>query len=141
MAVGLVSLMNLFYSAWHQDWTYDEPYHLGWAFCTKYTAFRLVPLCLVALAAGTWQRTSGVRALLRGVGLTALIGGSAILCICAGYLFSDVGVPLAAIDPSSGVMQKVVAVAPGLRLPLPKAFLTGFDLMMSLERMPWNVVV
>jgi 4-amino-4-deoxy-L-arabinose transferase-like glycosyltransferase len=220
MAVGLVSLINLFYSAWHQDWTFDEPYHLGWsvrlletgeterasdvqygsktpvtllnavpfrfaqahhwgeptakflariptigwwlglvmatwlfarhyagepaasiaallvaldpnlaahgslvtvdvayacltllclwaflklsetpgssqaavagvalglAFCTKYTAFLLVPLCLVALAAGIWQRTSGARALLRGVGLTTLIGVSAILCICAGY--------------------------------------------------------
>lgn len=31
MAVGLVSLVNLFYSAWHQDWTYDEPSHLGWS--------------------------------------------------------------------------------------------------------------
>jgi 4-amino-4-deoxy-L-arabinose transferase-like glycosyltransferase len=31
MAVGLVSLIHLFYSAWHQDWTYDEPYHLGWS--------------------------------------------------------------------------------------------------------------
>jgi hypothetical protein len=75
------------------------------------------------------------------MGLTALIGGAAILCICAGYLFADIGVALAAINPSSGVMQKVLAVAPGLRLPLPKAFLTGFDLMMSFERLPWNVVL
>jgi hypothetical protein len=31
MAVGLVSLVNLFYSAWHQDWTDDEPNHLSWS--------------------------------------------------------------------------------------------------------------
>src|SRR4029453_18836054 len=31
IAVGLVSLGNLCYSAWHQDWTYDEPDHLGWS--------------------------------------------------------------------------------------------------------------
>jgi 4-amino-4-deoxy-L-arabinose transferase-like glycosyltransferase len=277
IAVGLVSLVNLFYSAWHQDWTYDEPSHLAWslrlletreterasnfhyssttpvtllnavpfhfaqarhwgeplpkflariptigwwlglvvatflfarhyagapaaslaamlvaldpnlmahgclvtvdvayacmtllclwaflklyetpgcyraavagialgvAFCTKYTAFLLVPLCLIALAAGAWQLQSGMRALLRGVGLTALIGVSAILCIGAGYLFSDIGVPFSAITPDSSMLQKVLAVAPGLRLPLPKAFLSGFDLVRSLERTTaWNVVL
>jgi hypothetical protein len=78
---------------------------LGLAFCTKYTAFLLVPLCLIALAAGVWQLKSGVRAMLRGMGLTALIGVSAILCICAGYLFSDIGVPFAAITPDSSWMQ------------------------------------
>jgi 4-amino-4-deoxy-L-arabinose transferase-like glycosyltransferase len=114
---------------------------LGFAFCTKYTAFLLVPLCLVALAAGAWKLKSGVRTIFRGMGWTALIGVSAILCICVGYLFSDIGVPFAAIHPASSVMQKVLDVAPGLRLPLPKAFLAGFDLVMSLERMTWNVVL
>jgi hypothetical protein len=276
MAVGLVSLVNLFYSAWHQDWTYDELFHLGWsvrlletretertshynyastapvtllnavpfrfaqarhwgaplpkflariptigwwlslviatflfarqyagepaaslaamlvaldpnlaahgslvtvdgayacmtllclwaflklyetpgysraavagivlglAFCTKYTAFLLVPLCLIALAAGVWQLKSGVRAMLRGVGVTAFIGVSALLCICAGYLFSDIGVPFAAITPDSSRMQQVLAVRPNLRLPLPKAFLSDLDLVRSLERTTWNVVL
>ena len=241
IAVGLVSLVNLFYSAWDQDWTYDEPFHLGWssrlletretertsihnygsttpvtllnavpfriaqarhwgdplpkflarmptigwwlglvvatflfarhyagepaaslaailvaldpnlaahgclvtvdvayacitllclwaflklyetpgysravvagmalglAFCTKYTAFLLVPLCLIALVAGAWQLKPGGRAILRGMGLTALIGVSSILCICAGYLFSDIGVPVSAINPDSSVIPK-----------------------------------
>jgi 4-amino-4-deoxy-L-arabinose transferase-like glycosyltransferase len=114
---------------------------LGFAFCTKYTAFLLVPLCLIALVAGAWKHKSGMRALLQGVGLTALIGVSAMLCICAGYLCSDLGVPFAAIHPTSSVMQKVLAVAPGLWVPLPKAFLTGFDLVMALERTTWNVVL
>jgi 4-amino-4-deoxy-L-arabinose transferase-like glycosyltransferase len=114
---------------------------LGLAFCTKYTAFLLVLLCLIALAAGIWQLKSGVRAMLRGMGLTALIGVSAILCICAGYLFSDIGVPFAAITPDSSRMQQVLAVAPGLGLPLPKAFLSGFDLVRSLERTTWSVVL
>ena len=115
---------------------------LGLAFCTKYTAFLLVPLCLIALAAGAWKLKSGVRAMLRGVGLTALIGVSAILCICAGYLFSDIGVPFSAINPDSNLMQKVLVVAPGLWLPLPKAFLSGFDIVRSLERtMTWNIVL
>jgi hypothetical protein len=276
MAVGLVSLVNLFYSAWHQDWTYDEPNHLSWsarlletgetertsysqyaspapvtllnavpfrfaqvhnwgnplpkflarvptigwwlgllvatwlfarhyagepaaslaamlvaldpnlaahgclvtvdvayacmtllclwaflklyetpgyaraavagmalgvAFCTKYTAFLLVPLCLIALAAGAWKLTSGVRVILQGVWWTALIGVSAILTICAGYLCSNIGVSVATINPSSIMMQKVLAVMPDLWLPLPKAFLVGFDLVMALERGTWNVVL
>jgi 4-amino-4-deoxy-L-arabinose transferase-like glycosyltransferase len=277
IAVGLVSLINLSYSAWHQDWTYDEPFHLGWsvrllqtgeterastynygsttpitllnavpfriaqarnwgdplakflarlptigwwlglvvatllfarhyagdpaasiaamlvaldpnlgahgclvtvdvayacitllclwaflklyetpryyraavaglalglAFCTKYTAFLLVPLCLVALASGVCKLTRGVRAMLRALGLTVLIGVSATLCVCAGYLFSDIGVPVGTIYSSSIVMQKVLAVVPDLRLPLPKAFLSGFDLVKSLERTTtWNVVL
>ena len=115
---------------------------LGLAFCTKYTAFLLVPLCLVALAAGVWKLTRGVHVMLRAFGLTALIGVSAILCICAGYLFSDIGVPFAAIHPSSSVMQKVLAVMPDLQLPLPTAFLSGFDLVRSLDRTTtWNVVL
>jgi 4-amino-4-deoxy-L-arabinose transferase-like glycosyltransferase len=113
---------------------------LGLAFCTKYTAFLLVPLCLIALAAGAWKLKLGVRAMLRGVGITALIGVSATLCICAGYLFSDIGIPFAAITPSSSMMQRALAVAPGLRLPLPQAFLSGFDLVRSLDRTTtWHV--
>jgi 4-amino-4-deoxy-L-arabinose transferase-like glycosyltransferase len=277
MAVGLVSLVNLLYSAWHQDWTYDEPSHLGWssrlletgeterasnvhyssttpvtllnagtfrfaqtrnwgeplpkflariptigwwlgllvvtflfarhyagepaaslatmlvaldpnlaahgclitvdvacacmtllclwaflklyetpwyyraavagmtlglALCTKYTAFLLVPLCFIALAAGVLKLKSGVRAIIRGVGLTALICVSAILCICAGYLFSDIGVPLSVINPDSNLMQKVLVGAPSLWLPLPKAFLSGFDAVRSLDRATtWNIVL
>jgi hypothetical protein len=110
------------------------------AFCTKYTAFLLVPLCLIALTIGAWKLNSGVRDMLRGVGLTALIGVLATLCICAGYLFSDIGIPFAAITPSSSMMQRALAVAPGLRLPLPQAFLSGFDLVRSLDRTTtWNV--
>src|SRR5215475_1480120 len=40
---------------------------LGLAFCTKYTAFLLLPLCLIAAAAGAWTRKSDVRAMLRAV--------------------------------------------------------------------------
>jgi hypothetical protein len=76
------------------------------------------------------------------MGLTALIGVSAILCICTGYLFSDIGIPFSAITPYSSLMQQALAVAPGLRLPLPKAFLSGFDLVRSLDRTTtWNVVL
>jgi len=31
LAVVLFALANALYSAWHQGWTYDEPFHLEWS--------------------------------------------------------------------------------------------------------------
>ena len=61
--------------------------------------------------------------------------------VCGGYLLREIGRPLGTIELRSGPFTRLAAAAPGLRLPLPSAFLTAFDASFASERRDWNVVV
>jgi Dolichyl-phosphate-mannose-protein mannosyltransferase len=114
---------------------------LGLAFATKFSAVLLFPgAALAVLTLGTSQRT---RKHAGRVALGLLAAGAAItLTICAAYLFTQVGTPLADIRWDSAPMTRLAELLPRLRLPLPADFLTGFDLSLARERdLKWRVVV
>jgi hypothetical protein len=112
---------------------------LGVAFVAKVSAVLLLPgiavLPLVAPppegARGPWRRLAL---------LLATTAATAWLVVCAAYLFHDVGRPLEAI----GLRSRLAVVAawwPGMRLPVPAAFLTAFDASLVSERRDWGVVL
>jgi 4-amino-4-deoxy-L-arabinose transferase-like glycosyltransferase len=103
---------------------------LALAFVAKFSAFVLLaglPLVLIGR-----PRAVGARA--RTLFALALAVATAWLALCGAYLFSDVGVTLGSHRWLSRAFAALTAEAPGLRAPLPLAFLTGVDLSLAHER-------
>jgi hypothetical protein len=111
---------------------------LGLGFATKYTAFLLVPVALVSL----------VVPLIRGqrwtiaVGYALVAGIAAMAVLDAAFLGRGLFRAWDSLGFRSDLMRAATAVVPGLRLPLPADFLSGFDIVQDQERShPWNVIL
>ena len=118
---------------------------LGLGFCTKFTAFLLLPgAALTFLAAGDRPGPDRRGASVLAGGLAVAVA-AAVLSVGAAYRFIQVGLPLAEVRWESPLMERLRQVAPELRLPLPADFLTGFDLSLADERNvhgpAWPVVI
>ncbi len=117
---------------------------LGLAFATKFTAFLLLPGVLVLpwlMPRSADAPSRGVTAKVRLAHLLVL-GTAATLVVCVAYLFIDVAVPLGALAWKSTLMTRVASALPGLRVPLPADFLTGFDISLAHERgRAWAVLI
>lgn len=123
---------------------------LGFAFATKFTAFLLIPgLALIPLVYRLLPRRAqdggavGFRrapaALLADAAVVAAV---AMAGLSAAYLFVDLAPRLGTLTWKSDLMARVAAALPGLRLPLPADFLTGFDICMAHEReRAWSVLI
>jgi Dolichyl-phosphate-mannose-protein mannosyltransferase len=114
---------------------------LGLAFTAKFSALLLLPiLALLPLvepravrpAPGTMRRAAA------GAGLAAV---TAAAFVCAAYLFTGVGARLDAVSFVSRPFTALARTLPGLRLPLPRAFLTGIDRTLTRERQVWSVYI
>lgn len=108
---------------------------LGLAFVTKYTGFLLVPVVLLALAWSLWRRP-----LATVIGHTLAACLAALVVIDLAYLGTGLFRRLDSMGLRSEPLRAAAAVLPGLRLPLPGDFLTGFDIVQHQERThPWDV--
>ena len=117
---------------------------LGAAFVVKFTAFTLVPFVLLPFAAKPLRGSEPRRARGAAVALAGLTGAAllAALIVCAAYGFAQVGERLDATRWRSGPLIAVARAAPGLRPPLPLAFLTGIDISYTNERTKdWPVLI
>ena len=70
-----------------------------------------------------------------------IVAAAAALLVCAAYLFLDVATPLGSRHWLSRPMKRLASALPWLRLPLPAAFLTGYDASLAAESGEWNVVI
>ncbi|HET6900302.1 MAG TPA: glycosyltransferase family 39 protein, partial [Vicinamibacteria bacterium] len=112
---------------------------LGAAFVAKVSAVLLLPgVCLVPLLT---SRGRGAGVYRRVAALLLLSGIVAWAVVCGAYLLREIGRPLGALDLRSAFFLRLAAALPGLRLPLPAAFLTAFDASLASERGDWNVIV
>ena len=112
---------------------------LGAAFVAKVSAVLLLPgVCLVPFLTSSARGTATRRRL---AALLLLSGITAWAVVCGAYLLREIGRPLGALDLRSGFFLRLSAALPGLRLPLPSAFVTAFDASLASERGDWNVVV
>ena len=114
---------------------------LGLAFTAKFSAVLLLPaLALLPLVEPIVGHHSPgtIRRVAAGAGSAAV---TAALFVCAAYLFTGVGGRLDAFPFLSRPFTALARMMPGLRLPLPAAFLTGIDLTMIRERQTWRVYV
>jgi len=117
---------------------------LGAAFVTKFSAFLLLPLVLLAtllvlrgLPPPERRRAAGMLALWFGV--AAVVAG---IVLCAGYGWAGVGAPLSSRTWRGEPMQTLAGLAPWLRSPAPIDFLTGVDITTAQERSKeWPVLV
>jgi 4-amino-4-deoxy-L-arabinose transferase-like glycosyltransferase len=103
---------------------------LGLAFVAKFSAVVLLPGLPFVLVGRSWPR--GTRA--RALAALALAAATAWVALCGAYLFRDVGVPLGGRRWQSAAFLALSEQAPGLRAPVPLAFLTGIDLSLAHER-------
>lgn len=115
---------------------------LGLAYSVKYSALLVTPFAFSPLLYHAWKARTDPRRVLR-LGLFAvLVAASAIVVINAAYAYVEVGVPMKGINHYSKGFAALVQKFPDLRLPFPKPFLSGLDLILSNERtMHWNAVV
>jgi hypothetical protein len=97
----------------------------GAALLTRYSALQLVPI-LIGLAA--WaileRRAKRPALLLWGLPVAFLAG---LLVLDAGYLFQATMMPLGKRALNSAGLKAMAHRLPGLRLPLPEAYIAGFD--------------
>jgi hypothetical protein len=100
---------------------------LGAGLAVKYTVLLLVPIALFVLL----RRGASGRERLAACALTALV---TCLTACTLYLWVGVMTPLGSIPLQSGPLKTLAAAAPSLRLPLPRAVLTGIDLSIDHNR-------
>ncbi len=110
---------------------------VGLALVTKYTALLLVPVALLSLV-------SGFRGARRSAALGQLLAAclAAILLVDLAYLGRGLFRAWESLGFRSDLMRGVAAAFPGLRLPLPADFITGFDIVQDQERThPWNVIL
>ncbi|MGE0452564.1 MAG: glycosyltransferase family 39 protein [Vicinamibacteria bacterium] len=106
---------------------------LAFAFACKFSA----PLLLAGVA------VAAARALVPGndarprwrATAAGLLSLALVFCAatCASYLFLEVGRPLGALELRSRFLGALAGAFPGLRLPLPAAFLTGLDAVSRME--------
>jgi hypothetical protein len=107
---------------------------LGLALCTKFTAVLLAVGLLLAPLARDWRGGGAgprpARIALHGaVSLAAALG-----LLAAAYLFIDVAAPLRDARWRSAPFAALAGRLPGLRLPVPLAFLTGIDATLATDR-------
>ncbi|HEU0107520.1 MAG TPA: glycosyltransferase family 39 protein [Vicinamibacteria bacterium] len=112
---------------------------LGLAFVAKVSAVLLLPSLAVLPVIS--RREAGTATRRRLALLLLLAGIAAWAVVCGAYGLRELGRPLAAIELRSGFFTRLAAAVPGLRLPLPAAFVTAFDASLASERRDWNVVV
>jgi len=112
---------------------------LGLAFTAKFSAVLLLPaLALLPFVDRSAGRHSpgAIRRVAAGAALAAV---TAAAFLCAAYLFTGVGARLDALSFLSRPFTALARMMPGLRLPLPRAFLTGIDRTLIRERQTWRV--
>jgi hypothetical protein len=110
---------------------------LGFALTVKFSAILLLPVLL--LVPVLWRPPR--RGWTRFLGGALVVAAVAAATVCASYLFVDVAQPLGAGHWVSRPLRRLAHALPWLRLPLPAAFLTGYDVSLAAERGDWNVVV
>ncbi len=110
---------------------------LGFALTVKFSAILLLPTLLLLPLLARPARRDWPRWLVGGL----LVAAVAALFVCAAYLFLDVATPLGSRHWLSHPMRRLASALPWLRLPLPVAFLTGYDVSLAAERGDWNVVI
>ncbi len=99
----------------------------GFAFTllTRFTAWSLLPMLAVATLASAWRRPVRSPARL-ALGFVALLP-VALVALAIGYLGQVSFTPLGGVEWHSRLFQGLAHALPGLRLPLPDAYLHGFD--------------
>jgi len=114
---------------------------LGLAFTAKFSAVLVLPtLALLPFV----ESSAGLHApetIRRAAAGAALAVVTAAAFVCAAYLFTGVGARLDTLSFLSRPFSALAHMMPGLRLPLPRAFLTGIDRTMIRERQSWSVYV
>jgi hypothetical protein len=113
---------------------------LGLVFTAKFSAVLLLPALALLPLIGPAPPSEGTsrRALLAGA-LAAVVVAAAVLC--AAYVFVKVAVPLGDLPLASRPLGLLARLAPGFRLPLPAAFLTGIDHSIVRDGGVWPVYV
>ena len=110
---------------------------LGFALTVKFSAILLLPVLLLLPALRRPPRREWPR-WLAGAFVVAAVAAATV---CAAYLFLDVAAPLGSRHWLSRPLRRLAHSLPWLRLPLPAAFLTGYDVSLAAERGDWNVVI
>jgi 4-amino-4-deoxy-L-arabinose transferase-like glycosyltransferase len=110
---------------------------VGFALTAKFSAILLLPTLLLLPLLVRPPRREWPRWLLGAL----LVAAVAAATVCAAYLFLDVAQPLGSRHWLSRPMKHFASALPWLRLPLPTAFLTGYDVSLAAERGDWNVVI
>lgn len=113
----------------------------GVGFIVKLTTFLFLPVLILILPIALSMRRAGQ--LLWRLPLYLLLGTAIVfLIIDAGYKFEGIGFYLGQPTFYSTFMQGLANSLPFLYLPLPEAFISGFDQTLSVERnMQWNTVI
>lgn len=110
---------------------------LGAALAIKFTALLLLPFALT-LPGFAARPGPGLRGWLRLFAMAALV---AVLVIDASYLFTGLARPLGDHAWRGPLFTALATALPGLRLPVPEAFLTGLDASLVDEGAGWIVVL
>jgi 4-amino-4-deoxy-L-arabinose transferase-like glycosyltransferase len=115
---------------------------LGVAFATKYTAVLLIPGVLLLPLAWTQRPRPDRRTLALYAGSALTVFAVTCLVVSASYLFQGVGTPLSQVQWRSAPLIRAAALLPGFAPPVPRDFLTGFDIVLASERdKVFNVVI
>lgn len=130
VATGLGFVASL--AAWHafvtrgrwRDWLWSA-LAVGFAFNVRFTAVFLVPLLLALLLAQLLARR--VRHPRRAFAGYALLGLSTLVALQIGYVGRTSWAPLRTWTFESRLFQGLQGKLPELRLPLPDAYVGGFD--------------
>lgn len=112
---------------------------LGLAFVAKFSAFTFLPvLAALPLLVARERRPR----LARVLGQLAVVTLGCLFVIAAAYFFRDIGQPWRRLPFHATLFQELAERFPGLRAPLPSAFITGVDRTLSHERTrDWAVVL
>jgi hypothetical protein len=111
---------------------------LGLAFTAKFSSILLIP-ALAGLPLLVPAPAAEARPSRRRLAAALLVTASlALMIVCAAYLFMRIGARLDGLGLVSRPFTALVRFAPGLRLPLPAAFITGVDQSIARDHSPWR---